>query len=125
MTDEQTAKARVIRFFEGELPAIIAARGELFDRSQGSIACHIEGAGAWQIHFGDRRAPNAVEAGATLDAQLVAVWAAEAFARMLEQEGSLADFRPIVLGDIRLLSRLGALLQPAAKGGVGARMWGL
>lgn len=124
MNAAQAPAARVRHFFEVELPAVIAARAELFSASRGSISVHVQDAGAWTLVFGDPRAAAALQAEARLDTDLVVICSAPLFADVLAGGRDLAGTRPVALGDTRLLERLGMLLLPTARGGLGARLWG-
>jgi hypothetical protein len=67
-----------------------------------------------------------VAARPTLEADLVLVWGVPSFLRLLDGDTSdPAAVRPVLLGDRKLLGRLGSLLLPPTGGGVGARLWGV
>lgn len=118
--------ARVRRFFDEQLPRVVLSRRDLFDRTQGTVSVLVEGAGAWTITFGDHASERAVEARQTIEADLVLVWTAGAFLRVLDADTSdPAAIRPVALGDTKLLGRIGSLLLPPAQGGLGARLWGV
>lgn len=122
----EDAPTRVRRFFDEQLPRVVVSRRDLFDRTQGTVSVLVEGAGAWTVTFGDSASERAVQARQTLEADLVLVWSAGAFLRVLEADTSdPAAIRPLALGDTKLLSRLGSLLLPPAQGGLGARLWGI
>ena len=113
-------------FFSGMLPAIIAERAELFDRTDGSVCVMIHEVGQWTVRFGDHAAANAVSDEADFDADLVLTWTDAQFQSLLS--GQAADteaLEPVFIGDISLLEKFGTLLVPPAKGGLGARMWGI
>ncbi len=119
-------RARVLRFFDEQLPRVIAGRRDLFDQSKGVVTVLVEGAGGWTVTFGDHAAPEAVSASATLEADLVVVWPVPAFLRVLDGQARDVDaVRPLTVGDRKLLGRLGSLLLPPAQGGLGARLWGV
>lgn len=112
--------SRVRAFFEGALPAVMAHRGEAFDRSAGSLALHIDGCGSWVIRFGDHTSAQALVEEASLDADCVAVFTTAAFALLLD--GKAPRPAPAVVGDVDMLQQLGLLLLGPAKGGLGARL---
>lgn len=117
---------RVAHFFDEQLPAAIALSPQAFGQTQGALTIIVEGAGSWTITFGDASSPAAVVDEADIDADCIAVWTVDAFARLLDARAGQEPnaLRPIALvGEARLLSRLGALFPKArAKGGVGARL---
>ncbi len=115
------AALRTRAFFEEDLPRLIQARAELFDQQRGVLSLIVEGVGAWTLRFGDHAAADALVPGAVLDGDLLLGFEAEGFVRLLEGDAAVT---PVVLGDARLLERLGGLLLPAARGGLGARLWG-
>jgi hypothetical protein len=115
------AALRTRAFFDEDLPRLMAARAELFNQQHGVLSVIVEGVGAWTLRFGDHAAEGALTPGAVLDGDLLLGFDAECFVRLLEGD---AGVRPVVLGDARLLERLGRLLLPAARGGLGARLWG-
>lgn len=126
MTGGDDGRARVMRFFEEQLPRVIAGRRDLFDQSAGKVSVLVEGAGGWTLTFGDHSAGDAITPTPTLDADLVVVWALPDFLHVLDGAPSTgASARPVALGDTKLLERLGALLLPPARGGLGARLWGV
>jgi hypothetical protein len=115
---------RVRFFFEEQLPRVIAARRDLFNTASGVVCVMVQGVGGWTVRFGDNRAPDALSAEASLEADLVATWSADGFSRLLAGDTSdPAAIRPIHMGDARLLERLGSLMIPPARGALGARMW--
>jgi hypothetical protein len=110
-------------FFQEQLPRAISAQRDLFARTQGVLTVIVEGAGSWTIAFGDPDAEELVMDNGDPDADCVAVWTLEAFAALLRGEQAIDVIRPAaVIGDEKLLSRLGTLLLPAQKGGLGARL---
>lgn len=111
---------RVREFFEGALPALIDLRAEAFDRASGSLALHVDGTGAWTLHFGDHQSATALVEEVSLDADCVAVFSTPAFALLLD--GKPPAPAPVILGDEGMLQQLGQLLQGPAKGGLGARL---
>lgn len=120
---EPTPAERVRTFFDDVLPRVIASRADVFDRAEGTVCVMVQGAGAWTLRFGDHAAAGALKAEASLEADLVATWAPDAFTRLLDADDSEPEtLRPVYLGDARLLEKLGALLVPPARGGLGARM---
>ncbi len=115
----QAFAERVTEFFEEKLPMLIEHQRDLFARSKGSLGVIVEGAGSWTITFGDADSDDAVVDDVDADADCVAVWTADAFADVLA--GAAA--RPAaIVGDEKLLGRFGALMLPAQKGGLGARL---
>lgn len=115
------AGRQIVRFFEEQLPAMIGQRARSFARTQGALTIIIEGVGSWTVTFGDARSPAAVVDEADTEADCIVVWAKEAFAALLGS-GQLttpaAEVGPIaVLGEIKLLASLGALLAAPAHGG--------
>lgn len=124
--DADEGRARVVRFFDEQMPRVIAARRDLFDQSAGVVSVLVEGAGGWTVTFGDHASADAMTSSPTLDADLVVVWGVPQFLRVLEGDArDLAAVRPVTLGDTKLLERLGSLLLPPARGGLGARLWGM
>lgn len=122
-TAELSPAERVRAFFDDVLPRVILARGDIFDQAEGTVCVMVQGAGAWTLRFGDHGSDAALRAEASLDADLVATWAPEAFVRILDADTTdAAALKPVFLGDARLLERLGTLLVPPARGGLGARM---
>ena len=110
------------RFFSDALPAVIEMRAALFDRAQGRVCIIVHGVGAWTITFGDHKSPTALVPALELEADLVCTWSADQFDLLLSGNASDPEqLKPIALGDVRLLQKVGNLLQPPAKGGVGAR----
>jgi hypothetical protein len=109
-------------FFDDALPALIARRPTFFDAANGTISVTVQGAGAWTLTFGDHRATDAVKPGLDLDADLLVAWSEAQFQTLLDGEGSADNLEPVAIGDVKLLGRLGGLLQPPAKGGLGARL---
>ena len=107
-------------FFTEKLPrALKASPG--FAGSKGTLAIIVEGAGSWTVRFGDVDEPVLDDADAESDC--IAVWMAPAFEALLTGRRDLDVIRPsAVVGDVRLLARLGSHLQPTQKGGVGARL---
>ena len=112
------AVAEVHAFFE-KLPMVIEAQKAAFEGSQGALGLIIEGAGSWTIHFGDAAADNAVDDDVDADADCLAIWTAADFAALLGGEARKPN---AIVGDEKLLGRLGSLMLPAAKGALGARL---
>lgn len=124
--DASSASLPTREFFSGMLPAIIAERAELFDRTDGSVCVMIHGVGQWTVRFGDHAAADAVCDEADFDADLVLTWTDTQFQMLLSGQAADAEaVAPIFIGDISLLEKFGTLLVPPAKGGLGARMWGI
>lgn len=119
-------RALVLRFFDEQLPRVIAGRRDLFDRTAGTVSVLVEGAGGWTVTFGDHTSERALVPEPTFEADLVLVWTVGAFLRVLDADTSdTAAIRPLALGETKLLGRLGSLLLPPAQGGLGARLWGM
>lgn len=118
MTDE------IREFFEEKLPGVIRGRPELFVASQGNISIQVQDVGAWTIRFGDANAEDAIRDEFDLEADLLLVCSAPSMAAILAGNAQNEHAKPIIFGDLKLLERLGSLMLPAAKGGVGARLWG-
>ncbi|MCC7110902.1 MAG: hypothetical protein IT382_16535 [Deltaproteobacteria bacterium] len=120
------ASRRVARFFDEQLPAAIAISARTFAQTQGALTLIIEGAGSWTVTFGDASSPAALVDEADIDADCISVWTAESFAALLDAKPGRGQkgLRPLaLLGETRLLGRLGALLGPrSTHGGVGARL---
>lgn len=120
------ARQVVARFFDEQLPAAIELSAQAFAQTQGALTIIVEGAGSWTITFGDASSPAAVVDEADIDADCIAVWTADSFASLLGAHKARAKgaTRPIAMvGEIKLLARLGALLNsPRHKSGVGARL---
>ena len=113
------------RFFDEMLPAIIETRSEAFTQGgEGRISVVVHPIGAWTLNFGATADRSAVVPELDFDADLVVTWTESQFIRLLAGE-RCEDLTPLYLGDLKLLGRLGALLQPPARGGLGARMWGM
>ncbi len=106
---------RIAHLFETVLPAALQQSGP----TPGSVAVLVEGAGAWTVRLGEAR----VERDVDLDADCTAVFTLAAFRALLDGERRPDKTRPVALvGDPRMLERLGALLVPAQRGGVAARL---
>ena len=108
-------------FFEQALPAVIERHHAVFDRHRGSVCIIVHGAGAWTLRFGDHADPGALSDDIDLDADLVVSWSSAQFAALLAGEAEQDQLVPVTLGDTALLKAVGNLLQPPAKGGLGAR----
>lgn len=106
-------------YFERTLPALIQERRALFDRFGGTLTVYVEGEGAWTVRFGDHRAPNALTREGDLDADCVASFSGPGFSRVLE---GTADAPPAVIGDPKLLARLGQISTTPGRGALGARL---
>ncbi len=115
MTDPE----RVRGFFDELLPAVVALRGDLFDRVRGTLALFVEGTGSWTVAFGDHASDKAVNEGADFDADCVAVFSTPMFIALLDGR---IDGTPVCVGDTSLVEKLGQLLREPARGGVGARI---
>lgn len=118
MTDE------IREFFEEKLPSVIRGRPDLFLSSQGNISIQVQNVGAWTLRFGDAHADDAITSEFDIEADLLLVFSAPSMAAILAGSAQNEHEKPIVFGDLKLLERLGSLMLPAAKGGVGARLWG-
>lgn len=107
-------------FFSERLPrALKASPG--FAAGKGTLAIIVEGAGSWTVRFGDVDEPVIADADAESDC--IAVWMKPGFEALLRGSRDLDVIRPSALvGDEKLLARLGTHLQPTQKGGVGARL---
>ncbi len=112
--------ARVLAFFEEQLPWLIQKRRDLFDRVSGTLSLFVEGAGAWRIRFGDHQSPDALTADADFDSDCVTVFSVAGFVAMLD--GRAPTQEPAMIGDARLLSRLGQLMIEPARGQLGVRL---
>lgn len=123
MNDLQ-AVDQIRAFFDEQLPGVIRGRGELFQASQGRVSIQVQEVGAWTIRFGDAAADDAITNELELDADLVLVFSPASFANILSGSVQNQQERPVVLGDLKLLERLGSLMLPTARGGIGARLWG-
>jgi hypothetical protein len=110
---------KVRDFFGRAVPAAIVARKDLFDRVQGTLALHVDGAGCWKVSFGDHAADDALLEEATMDADCICVFSTASFARVLE--GKQPEPSPFVMGEETLIEQFGQLFVPPAKGGLGAR----
>lgn len=123
--DNQEAPMKTAVFFNEMLPTIIEEREDAFNRGgEGRISVLVHGVGAWTLSFGDAKHACAVVPAPDFDADLVVTWTDAQFQRLLAGENG-EDLAPLHIGDTKLLERLGTLLQPPAKGGLGARMWGM
>lgn len=111
---------RVRAFFSEQLPWLIAKRKDLFDRVQGSLALFVEGAGCWTIQFGKHDSTEALREDATFESDCVAVFSVPSFVALLDGKSSAQE--PALIGDAKLLSRLGQLLIEPARGQLGARL---
>lgn len=120
------AGRRVARFFDEQLPAAIAISARTFAQTQGALTLIIEGVGSWTVTFGDASSPAALVDEADIDADCISVWTAESFAALLDARPARdpTALRPLaLLGETRLLARLGALLRDQRQApGVGARL---
>ena len=109
-------------FFDGMLPTMISTRRDLFERSQGSICIVIHEEGAWTVKFGDSDSPFALQEGINLDADLVATFSKADFEGLLKESPDAGSLNPITIGNRELLSTLGHLMLPPARGGLAARI---
>lgn len=110
----------IAEFFGTRLPAALKAN-TAFQTSKGTLAIIVEGAGSWTVQLGNVGAP--VLDDVDDDADCIAIWTVAAFEALLEGAREHALIAPTaVVGDEKLLARLGSLLQPAQRGGVGARL---
>lgn len=122
-----TAARQVVRFFEELLPELIRQRARTFAQTQGALTIMVEGVGSWTVTFGDARSPTAVVDEADTEADCIVVWGKEPFAALLgatEAELRPSESGPIaVVGEIKLLARLGSLLDVAtARGELSPRL---
>lgn len=110
-------RARVERFFARDLPATLAEHGA--QKLKGTIAILVEGAGSWTLRLDTHEIVDEADP----DADLLCVWTLTSFNKLLDGEKDLAAIRPVALvGDEKLLGRLGSLLVPPQRGGVNARL---
>lgn len=109
------------RFFELALPRRIQEHPVLFDSVAATVSISVHGVGAWTVRFGDHTAPSALEAKLDLDADLVLSLTEAQFAGLFDAEQPRAS-APAFVGNTKLLGILGRLVQPPAKGGLGARL---
>ena len=110
----------IAEFFGTRLPAALKANAA-FKTSKGTLAIIVEGAGSWTVQLGNVAAP--VLDDVDDDADCIAIWTVPAFEALLEGARDHSLIAPTaVVGDEKLLARLGSLLQPAQRGGVGARL---
>lgn len=112
------AVARCRQFFQDQLPRVLVSRAALLKADRGAVCFMIQGAGAWTLSFGVDADAALVEE-ANLEVPCVAAFSAAAFCDLLD--GNAPSAAPVVMGDAKLLSRMGALFLPQAKGGVTAR----
>ncbi|MBI1945195.1 MAG: hypothetical protein HYS27_05840 [Deltaproteobacteria bacterium] len=122
-----TAARQVVRFFDDVLPDLIRQRARTFGQTQGALTIMVEGVGSWTVTFGDARSPTAIVDEADTEADCIVVWAKDAFATLLGTPAPSvppSESGPIaVVGEIKLLARLGSLLDAAtAKGQLGPRL---
>ncbi len=118
-----TGGVDTMTFFERALPAVIEKRSLLFDRNRGSVCIIVHGVGAWTLRFGDHAAPDALSAELSLEADLVLTWSQDVFESLVSGTFSSAEeLVPVAMGDTALVEKVGNLLMPAAKGGVGAML---
>jgi hypothetical protein len=121
--DDPVAATRL--FFGEQLPKVIVSRPEIFDAAAGVVSVVVHGAGAWAVKFGDHTAADAITDGPDMDADLVLAFSADGFARLVAGDTSDPQaIKPVAMGDGKWLEKLGSLMLPAARGGVGARLWG-
>lgn len=110
-------------FFEIALPEIIKAQQRLFDAVDGSICIVVNGVAGWTVRFGDHTSELALTETMDLDADLIATWSEPSFTKLIQESyGDVSEVTPIVIGDEKLLRRFATLLQPAARGGLGAQL---
>ncbi len=115
----QASAERVHQFFDEQLPLLIEHQRDLFAKSKGSLGVIVEGAGSWTITFGDADSDDALVDAVDAEADCVAIWTVDGFADVI---GGAATRPAAIIGDEKLLGRLGALMLPAQKGGLGARL---
>lgn len=109
-------------FFNEALPDLIQQRSAAFNKASGSLCIIVHGAGAWTLRFGDHTLTNALEDGLDLDADLVVTWSEAQFQSLIDGAPAHGALEPITMGEVGLLTHLGTLLTPPAKGGLGARL---
>ncbi len=112
--------ARVRALFEEQLPRLIARRADLFDAVRGTLTVFVEGAGAWSIQFGDHTRADAITPATGFEGDGIAAFSVAGFVALLD--GAPSAQAPVVMGDARLLSRLGQLMLEPARGPLGARL---
>jgi hypothetical protein len=107
-------------FFAWRLPRSLKGNPGLAG-DPGTLAIIVDGAGSWTVRFGNATEPVVDDADAESDC--IAVWMRPAFEALLKGSREVDVVRPsAVVGDERLLVRLGAHLRPVHKGGVAARL---
>lgn len=114
----------VTEFFGSRLPEALKANAA-FKTCKGTVAIIVEGAGSWTVQLGNVKCPvvDDIDVDSDDEADLICIWTVPAFEALLAGSRNLDDIAPTALiGDEKLLVRLGSLLQPAQKGGVGARL---
>jgi hypothetical protein len=110
----------IAEFFGTRLPAALKSSPG-FKSSKGTLAIIVEGAGSWTVQLGNVGAP--VLDDVDDDADCIAIWTVSAFEALLEGARDHSLIAPTaIVGDEKLLARLGSFLQPAQRGGVGARL---
>lgn len=108
-------------FFEEFIPAAVEAHEEMATTIEGSVCMIVQGEGAWTLRF--MRGRLEVEEEIDFDADLVATFSAERFEDLLRGRSLDPDSEdPICLGDTTLLERLGRVLSPPSRGGLGAQL---
>lgn len=112
--------ARVQAFFAEQLPWLIRERADLFNKMSGELAVFVEGAGCWTVRFGKHDSPDALRPDATFESDCVTVFSVESFVALLDGHGD--GQQTVMLGDGRLLSRLGQMMIEPARGQLGARL---
>ena len=109
-------------FFERILPSKLRESGAAYRAVSGTICFVIFGEGTWTVTFGCRDVAKAVRREALcLDGDLVAGFRPDVFARFLSGQSIEAEKGCYFDGDLRLLEKLGRLLNPAAQGVLGIR----
>jgi len=114
-----TPVERVTAFFHEQLPNLIERQRELFATSRGSLGVIVEGAGSWTITFGDADSDDALTDEVDVEADCLAIWTVPAFVAVLDGN---AEKPAAIVGDERLLGRLGTLMLPTQKGALGGRL---
>lgn len=112
--------ARVQKFFDQMLPAVIVRRPDLFNKVSGSLAMFVEGAGCWTIRFGNHASPEALTRDANFESDCVTVFSVSGFVALLD--GRTPEQEPVLIGDARLLSKLGHLMVEPGRGQLGVRL---
>lgn len=109
-------------FFEKILPAKLLASSSAYRALSGKICFVIYGVGTWTVTFGRSDPSMAVERqSVSFDGDLVAGFRPDVFENFLSGVEVVPEKGCYFEGDIRLLEKLGRLIQPAAQGVVSFR----